>query len=73
VTDHVGAQGAVTPDTGWIVPAGDVSALAARMRWCVENAGVLEGMRQKCRRMAETFSWRSYEDNVHKVFDEMCS
>jgi glycosyltransferase involved in cell wall biosynthesis len=61
VSDMVGAAELVTPGrNGWIVPAGDTTALAERMAWCVRNRAAVRGMSEQCRRSAEAATWPAY-------------
>jgi alpha-maltose-1-phosphate synthase len=45
---------------GFIVPVGNVAALAARMRWLIENRQMLERMSSAARTVAEQASWANY-------------
>ncbi|MEA2695649.1 MAG: hypothetical protein QOJ16_5036 [Acidobacteriota bacterium] len=61
VSEMVGAKTLVEPGrNGWIVPAGDVAALAERMLGCARNRDAVRGMRADCRRSAETATWPAY-------------
>jgi glycosyltransferase involved in cell wall biosynthesis len=65
VSDQVGAKQAVTEgESGWIVPAEDPSALADRMRWCIEHPGAVRSMREAARADASEYSWEAYRERV---------
>lgn len=49
---------------GWIVPAGDVGALAERMQWCVQHRDILASMREQCRQLASNVSWTVYHERL---------
>ncbi len=69
VSDRVGAKSLVTPAVdGWIVPAGDAAALAARMVWCLEHPGELLAMRPACRAAAAAAGWGSYRKAAVELF-----
>jgi glycosyltransferase involved in cell wall biosynthesis len=44
-------------ETGFLVPHGDVDALAARLRILIEDSALREDLGRKARRFAERFSW----------------
>ncbi|HZF08590.1 MAG TPA: glycosyltransferase family 4 protein [Thermoanaerobaculia bacterium] len=61
ISDMVGAKALVEPGrNGWIVPAGDATALAERMLGCARNRDAVRGMREACRRSAEAATWPAY-------------
>jgi len=61
ISDRVGAKALVEPGrNGWIVPAGDATALAERMLGCARNRDAVRGMREACRRSAESATWPAY-------------
>jgi glycosyltransferase involved in cell wall biosynthesis len=61
VSDMVGAKQLVEEGrNGFIVPVGNVAALAARMRWLIENRRMLERMSSAARTAAEQASWANY-------------
>jgi glycosyltransferase involved in cell wall biosynthesis len=61
VSDMVGAKQLVEEGrNGFIVPVEDVAALAARMRWLIENRQMLERMSSAARTVAEQASWANY-------------
>jgi glycosyltransferase involved in cell wall biosynthesis len=61
VSEMVGAKDLVEEGVnGWVVPIGDVAALAERMRWCADNADVVRAMRPATRRSAQPATWESY-------------
>jgi glycosyltransferase involved in cell wall biosynthesis len=61
VSEMVGAKQLVAEgQNGFVVPVGDVSALADRMRFLVENRTMLAGMAVAARAAAEQASWPNY-------------
>ena len=61
VSDMVGAKQLVEEGrNGFIVPVGNVAALAARMRWLVQNRAMAGQMSLAARSSAEEASWASY-------------
>jgi glycosyltransferase involved in cell wall biosynthesis len=68
LSEHVGAKEAVTEgETGWVVPAEDVDALATRMRWCIEHPEQVRSMRDACVAAAQDYSWAAYHERVTDV------
>jgi glycosyltransferase involved in cell wall biosynthesis len=65
VSEHVGAKEVLTEgETGWIVPAGDVKALADRMRWCINHPKRVHSMSDAVVSAAQNFSWGAYRQRV---------
>lgn len=68
LSEHVGAKEAVTEgETGWIVPAEDVDALAHQMRWCIEHPKQVQAMQDVCVDTAQNYSWQAYRERVTDV------
>jgi len=68
VSEHVGAKELVREaETGWVIPAEDVTALTRRMKWCLEHRGQLQQMSTAAVRTARRFSWKSYRSRVVKT------
>jgi glycosyltransferase involved in cell wall biosynthesis len=68
LSEHVGAKEAVAEgETGWVVPADDVDALANRMKWCVEHQEQVRAMRDACINTAQNYSWEAYHERVIDV------
>jgi len=68
LSEHVGAKEVITEgETGWVVPAEDVNALADRMRWCVEHPEQVRAMRDACVDTARDYSWAAYRERVTGV------
>ena len=68
VSDMVGAKVAIEEErSGWVVPLGDVQALARRMAWCVENRAAVAAMRPAARAAAEAYSWERYRARLVQV------
>lgn len=77
VSENVGARDFISEGVnGWIIPAGDADALAARMAWCVRNPEAVRSMRPAARAAAETRSWDVYGqeivDLILRVITEKC-
>jgi glycosyltransferase involved in cell wall biosynthesis len=67
VSEMVGAKDLVAEGrSGWIVPVGDVAALAARMAWCAGHLDAVRAMGPDCRRAAESATWPAYH---HRLAD----
>lgn len=72
VSEMVGAKDLVEEGSnGWVVPLGDVAALAQRMLWCVANVSAVRAMRPAARRSAEQATWESYHRRVVKLLSEL--
>ncbi|MBV8199899.1 MAG: glycosyltransferase family 4 protein [Acidobacteria bacterium] len=68
ISEMVGAKELVVPGrNGWIVPAGDAAALAERMAWCAANPEAVRGMREHCRRSAESATWPAYHRRLAQL------
>lgn len=68
VSEHVGAKEVVTQgETGWVVPAENMDALANRMRWCIEHPEQVHAMRSACVEKARDYSWAAYRERVTEV------
>jgi glycosyltransferase involved in cell wall biosynthesis len=65
VSEHVGAKEVVTEgESGWVVPAEDVDALADRMRWCVRHPEEVAAMREEAVAAAAEYTWSAYRHRV---------
>jgi glycosyltransferase involved in cell wall biosynthesis len=72
VSTMVGASQLVEPDrNGWIVPAGDVAALADRMAWCVRNPALVESLRPFCRESALSSTWPQYHERLSNLLRQL--
>jgi glycosyltransferase involved in cell wall biosynthesis len=61
VSEMVGAKDLVRAgESGWIVPAGDAAALAARMLWCARHPEEVRALRGACRRAAAGATWPAH-------------
>jgi glycosyltransferase involved in cell wall biosynthesis len=68
VSEMVGAKDLIIEgETGWIVPVGDVRALAERMLWCARHAAAVRAMRDACRRAAEAATWPAYHRRLAEL------
>jgi glycosyltransferase involved in cell wall biosynthesis len=69
VSEHVGAKEVIEEnETGWVVPAEDVEALTAQMRWCIQHPEQVHTMRSACVDTAQDYSWAAYRERVTDVF-----
>jgi glycosyltransferase involved in cell wall biosynthesis len=74
VSEHVGAKELVTEgETGWMVPAEDVEALATRMKWCIKNHGKVRNMSLTAIERAQDYSWAAYRKRVVDVIATVVS
>jgi glycosyltransferase involved in cell wall biosynthesis len=68
VSDRVGAAELISEGrTGWVVPAGDAAALAARMLLCARDRAALRRMRPACREAAAALDWRAYRERLPRL------
>lgn len=71
-TDHTGVNDYVkNGESGFVVPAGDVSALADRLRWFLEHRELLPRMGQAARAAVSGLSWTQYEQNAAKIITQI--
>jgi glycosyltransferase involved in cell wall biosynthesis len=72
VSAHVGAKEVVTEgESGWVVPAEDVDALADRMRWCVRHPEEVDAMRENAVAAAADYTWRAYRRRVSRHLESV--
>jgi glycosyltransferase involved in cell wall biosynthesis len=72
VSEMVGAKQLVEEGrNGFIVPAEDVSALAAKMRWLIQNRTMLAGMSSAARAAAEGARWANYRRQFRIAIEEI--
>jgi glycosyltransferase involved in cell wall biosynthesis len=57
----------VEGESGWIVPAEDVDALAAQMQWCVGHPDRVANMQDAATRAAQDHTWTAYREQVTDV------
>jgi glycosyltransferase involved in cell wall biosynthesis len=68
LSEHVGAKEVIEEnETGWVVPAEDVQALTAQMRWCIEHSEQVHAMQAACVDTAQDYSWTAYRERVTEV------
>ena len=71
VSENVGAKDFIVEgNNGWVVPVGDVAALAAQLEWCILHPNELREMRGAARASAERRSWNAYYEEVAHVISE---
>ncbi|MBQ6540035.1 MAG: glycosyltransferase family 4 protein [Oscillospiraceae bacterium] len=58
-------------ENGFVIPAGDVEALADRMRWCIAHRGALSSMGAAARDAVRNLTWDKYEKNVTDAIRDM--
>jgi glycosyltransferase involved in cell wall biosynthesis len=78
VTANVGSKDLVREGlNGWVIPAGDVNALAERMAWCAANPEAVRAMSPAARASAEARSWAVYRrevaDTIRNFLDQRLS
>ena len=74
LSEHVGAKEVVTEgETGWVVPAEDVDALASRMRWCIDHPNQVRALHDACVDTAQDYSWAAYRERVTAVLASVVS
>lgn len=70
-TDVGGTALLVEPDlNGYLVPAADSAALAARVAQLASDPALRKSMALEARRRAETFSWSHCVDSYERIFDQ---
>jgi len=68
ISDSVGAKEIVRPgQTGWVVPTGNVQALAERMRWCIEHRDALRLAGDIAMKRERLLDWSSYRVRVAEL------
>lgn len=69
VSDHAGSSEAIKEDeNGWVVPAGDESALYERMLACCRDIDHVRAMRAMCTRSAADYDWAHYSRRTLEIF-----
>jgi glycosyltransferase involved in cell wall biosynthesis len=63
-TDQAGAAELVTANNGLVVPAADPQALAAALRWCLDNRDKLQAMRFKALETAQARQWSHFRQDL---------
>lgn len=63
-SDQAGAADMVTPQNGFVVPAGDPTALADALRWCLDNRSQLAGMRSHALAAARGRQWSHFREDL---------
>ncbi|MEP7013317.1 MAG: glycosyltransferase family 4 protein [Acidobacteriota bacterium] len=75
VSNMVGAAELVTPgENGWVVPAGDVEALSARLLALAQSPdgpALLRAMRPHCRASVQGATWAAYRDRFATLAREL--
>lgn len=70
VSDHVGASEAIREgDNGWVIPAGDESALFARMLACCRGIDHVRTMNAACASSANAYDWSHYSRRTLSIFE----
>lgn len=69
VSDHVGASEAIREnENGWVVPAGDESALFERMMTCCRDIDRVRSMGAECACSAADYDWSHYSWRALAIF-----
>jgi glycosyltransferase involved in cell wall biosynthesis len=58
---------------GFIVAAGDVESLKARMCWFKDNPGAMRTMGESARNRVKEFTWLRYAEGIIQIYDEICN
>jgi glycosyltransferase involved in cell wall biosynthesis len=70
-TDQVGAADLLEEGvSGFVLPAGDVDALAARLEWCVTHPAELRAMRAAALQAARARTWEVYRHELRAAVCE---
>jgi glycosyltransferase involved in cell wall biosynthesis len=57
VTENVGARDFVKKNNGFVVPAGDIAAIAKSLRYAYDNRQQLASMGRAARKAVEHWTW----------------
>jgi len=71
VTEMCGAKELVAPDCGWVVPAGDVNALAVALLEAASDREKLSRMGHRARLVAEEYDWECYGRRVTELIGQL--
>jgi len=72
VSENVGAKEAINEgENGWVIPAGDVEALARHMQWCEENREKVRLMKTAAVDTAQEYTWCAYRERVRGVVQDV--
>ncbi|TVQ57940.1 MAG: glycosyltransferase family 1 protein [Spirulina sp. DLM2.Bin59] len=67
-TANAGATDIITDGVeGWIIPAGDVGALVAKLDWAHGHPEELQRMGQAARQRAEVLTWQRYREGLKQA------
>jgi glycosyltransferase involved in cell wall biosynthesis len=69
-SDTTAGPDILQPDTGRVVPSGNVEALAESLKWFEANRASLPGMRRAARASAERWNWARYRGCVRSALAE---
>lgn len=68
-SESSGGRGVLTPESGRVLPTGDVDALVDSLRWFSSHREALPAMSLAARRTAERYTWANYRDTLSKTVD----
>jgi glycosyltransferase involved in cell wall biosynthesis len=68
-TQEAGAADLVSPENGLIVEAGNATALAHTLQWCLDNRQALQGMREGALQTAKSRQWRHFRADLLREVD----
>jgi len=72
VSENVGAKQAIDEGkNGWVIPAGDVEALARHMQWCEEYCEKVRFMKSAAVDTAQEYTWYTYRKRVRGVVQDV--
>ena len=71
IATRVGECASVLGDSGVLVPAGDVDALASALNTCMRDAGHCLRNGEAARAHAAGFSWAAYSDHHHRIYQSI--
>lgn len=74
VSDHAGASEAIREnENGWVIPAGDESALFERMLTCCRDIEHVRSMSAACARAAVEHDWSHYGRRSVEIFTQLAA
>jgi glycosyltransferase involved in cell wall biosynthesis len=70
ITENVGAKDFIDKRNGFVVPPGDVAAIAASLRYAYDNRQQLERMGKVARKAVEGWSWDEAGELLVKTYKQ---
>jgi glycosyltransferase involved in cell wall biosynthesis len=71
VSDHTGAKDAVAKGGGWVIPAGNRTALKNQLIYCYENQDEVATKSAAAAVIAKEYTWSNYHQQITEVFNDI--